>query len=282
MVGGLLSNVKIGAIIQARMESTRLPGKVLLPVPLNGGKPLLKWITDELDKSKFIDKKIIATSTNKENDQLEIFTEKLGNTDLFRGKEEDVLSRFFEINTSNNFDAIVRLTGDNPFIDIELLDKTIHYHIKKQNDYTNTTDLPVGMNFEIVSSDALDSLKAKKLTNKDKEHVTLAMKNDDSYQKSVLKIDVPEYLKNIRLTVDYPSDFALASILFSIIKKDKSPNISFLEGVYDRFPWLFGINDTNLQKKQFEKTKDEIDFAKGILEDLELENALQILRYYSE
>src|SRR5688500_5242636 len=113
---GQPNSPKVGFIIQARMKSTRLPGKVLLPIPLHGGKPIIQWIVDNVKKSGFEKKIILATSTNEEKDPLVAYC-KTNSIECFRGDEENVLSRFIQILELNAFDLVVRLTGDNPLLD---------------------------------------------------------------------------------------------------------------------------------------------------------------------
>ena len=142
--------MKIGAIIQARYQSTRLPGKVMMPLPLPSGKPLLQHITDSALLSKVIDKVCIATSTLFKNDVIVDFANKQG-IDVFRGNDKDVLSRFIALTRKHQFDIVVRLTGDNPLLDAQRLDEAIQYHLDEGNEYTKTQGLPLGMNFEIVN-----------------------------------------------------------------------------------------------------------------------------------
>ena len=131
------NKIRVGFIIQARMKSTRLPNKVLTKIPLGTGKPIIKWIVDELKKSTFKNEIIVATSQNEENNILYNYC-KSENIICFRGEEDNVLSRFIEIQEKENFTFIVRLTGDNPIIDIAVLDKTIQFHIANNNEYTRT------------------------------------------------------------------------------------------------------------------------------------------------
>lgn len=105
--------MNIGIIIQARMGSTRLPGKILKP--FYGGKTLLETLLDNLEKVEGV-KVIIATSINENNDQLEAFLHKKGKL-VFRGSENDVLDRFIKAAEANNVDGIVRICSDNPFMD---------------------------------------------------------------------------------------------------------------------------------------------------------------------
>ncbi|SMO87791.1 cytidylyltransferase domain-containing protein [Fodinibius sediminis] len=277
MEDGQLNKFKVGAIIQARLGSSRLPGKVLLPLPYNNGKPLLQWIVDEVKNSKIINDQTIATSINKENFKIEKFFEEFIDINIFRGSEKNVLSRFIAVTKAQKYDVVVRLTADNPFIDINLLDQVIQYHINKRSDYTRTTGLPAGMNFEIISSEALLSLENKNLSESDKEHVTMAFKKYDSYLKNIFDIKIPRSLKKLRLTIDYPSDFALASLLLSLKKETEKPNVKFIRRVYNSIPWLFEINDSNIQKKYFQRVEEEIIYAKQVLTKLGMDNAVERL-----
>jgi spore coat polysaccharide biosynthesis protein SpsF len=118
MVDGLL-NKKVAFIIQARMQSTRLPGKILMPLPVGSNVPLLGRIVETLKISNTNHSIIVATSTNPENNLLETFC-KENNVACFRGSEDDVLSRFIDIVKNTDYDLIVRLTADNPFVDAKV------------------------------------------------------------------------------------------------------------------------------------------------------------------
>jgi spore coat polysaccharide biosynthesis protein SpsF len=265
MEGGQLNNIKIGYIIQARMKSTRLPGKILLPLPFKGGKPLLKWITDSLKKSTFNHKIIIASSINEENDILQDFCNK-EHIDLYRGDEENVLSRFIEITKIYNFDVIVRLTADNPILDLTILESVILEHINSQKDYTKTEGLPIGMNFEIINPNELLKTVENKLSKDDYEHVTLYTKTN-SDNKLVVNYNSFNTDK-LRLTIDYPSDFAAISLLLTCQNLNETINFEWIKKVYTENKWIFEINESNIQKKQYSSEKDEI------------ENAIEILKKY--
>jgi spore coat polysaccharide biosynthesis protein SpsF len=274
---GLL-NKKVGFIIQARMRSTRLPGKILLPIPLGSGKPLLLWIIDELKRSKFNKEIIIATSINPENDVLVSFCD-LNNIDCFRGDEENVLSRFTAISKQKKYDCIVRLTADNPIVDIAILDDTIANHFMDNNDYTKTEGLPVGMNFEIISSNALVDIENYEITKFDKEHVTLFVRNSDNYKKGVYIPKVNDEFNKLRLTVDYASDYSmLSTILTQCNPQNNLKGISLIEYTYNIYPWLFDANSSNIQKKQYKNFDEEIKDACVYLDQLEFKNVSEILR----
>ncbi len=278
-----LVNKKVGFIIQARMKSTRLPGKILMPLPLGSEKPLLSWVIQELKKSRHQSKIYVATSQNSENDILIPFCNKEG-VDCFRGDEENVLSRFLAIAKQDKFDCIVRLTADNPIVDIAILDETIEKHFIEKNDYTCTKGLPVGMNFEVITSKALLDIENHEISDPDKEHVTLFVKNSGLYKLGVFCPDINPEFQNLRLTVDYVSDYTLLSVILSqnILNKNKLSGISLIDRMYLDYPWLFAINDSNIQKKHFTKLNDELIEACICLKKFDFNNAAKILENYVE
>lgn len=247
MVAGQQSSLRIGAIIQARMKSERLPGKIIRELPFPNGKPLLWWIVNSLRKSKFITDVVLATSVSEENAILESFAFENQLT-LFRGSEEDVLSRFIQVSKNEKFDVVVRVTADNPLLDYEILDKIIHHHIENGNDYTGTTGLPIGMNFEVVSGKALCSLESKILSDADREHVTWYIRTHTEFKVEHIRYFEEEDLHEIRLTIDYPSDFAAASLIFSKLEPNQFPSIAFIRNLRDQHEWIFRINEANRQK----------------------------------
>ncbi len=138
------------AIIQARMGSKRLPGKVLMNI---GQKPMLQRVIERVKRAKLIDKVIVATSNKGKDDQIKKFCSKL-NTECFRGSEEDVLARFYEAAKAQKADVVVRITADCPFVDPEIIDQIIEIHLKNKNDYTaNNTEssYPRGTDVEVFN-----------------------------------------------------------------------------------------------------------------------------------
>lgn len=277
MVDGLL-NKKIAFVIQARMQSTRLPGKILMPLPLGIGKPLLSWIVDELKKSKYHSEIIIATSVNPENDVLVSFCEQNG-VGYFRGDEDDVLSRFTAIVQKGDYDCVVRLTADNPITDCDILEETIAEHFSNANDYTSTNGLPTGMNFEVISTATLLDQGNYPLTTADREHVTLFVRNSNKYKLGVYKPTLNPELKNLRLTVDYPSDYALLSaILTQAVSQEDLRGIKLVEQTFYLYPWLFETNSTNFQKIQFNDVTQEVKAAVDFLNLFDFNRAADLLK----
>lgn len=277
MVDGL-QNKKVAFIIQARMKSSRLPGKVLLPLPIDSDKTILELLTNKLNEVDFNADIIIATSTNIENNELEEFSIK-HKIKCFRGSENDVLSRFISICENNNYDVVVRLTADNPIIDIKILQDVIQQHIKSKNDYTHTQGLPIGMNLEIINPKALISLKDHKLTPADKEHVTMFMRKSKSYKKGLINTFEKNEYQNIRTTVDYPSDYLVVSAIISIAEKNGLPlGLDLISFIIKNYDWLFNVNETNYQKRKYGSLKEEITNAIPILENLEFNRIVNELK----
>jgi spore coat polysaccharide biosynthesis protein SpsF len=276
MVDGPLDKLRIGAIIQARMKSSRLPGKILLPLPFADGKPLLSWIVEGVRRSRYVNQVVLATSLESENDCLETFSVDY-NVPLFRGSEDDVLSRFVAVIKEHNFDIVIRLTGDNPIVDVKTLDEAIEYHISSKRDYTKTSGLPIGTNFEIVSGHALVQLQNYDLTLDDREHVTLFLRRTDFFKKSELQLCKDDNFSHVRLTVDYPSDFAALSVMLSLAKNGV-PDLAFIKEVRLSHDWIFNINADNIQRQQFSTEHDEINNAIGYLEQIGMNRAALILK----
>lgn len=281
MEGGPQNN-SVACIVQARMSSNRLPGKTLMPIPIASDKSLLLWIVEEVRKSKFQPNIYIATSLSNENDVLEAFCAR-HNVHCFRGDEDDVLSRFGAIVKKSKPATVVRLTADNPLIDVEALDETIAYHLEQKNDYTKTEGLPLGMNFEVVSSQAILKSDSEELSKSEREHVTLFIRNNKGFKKETYQFATEGDLKELRLTVDYPSDFLLVSTLLGFaLQNETLRGLPLVQKIYREHPWLFGANAMNVQKRQFFSLAEELKVASETLKNLEYHKAASILEAHEE
>ena len=270
MVDGLPNNN--GCIIQARFNSDRLPGKVMMELPLGSGIPLLGRIIQALSKRMHRSQIVVASSVEPSNEQIEKYCNE-HSVSCFRGDEKNVLSRFLTIQYEKQFDHVVRLTGDNPFLDMDILQQVLDSHLKTGADYTYSSGLPLGTNFEIVKGEALISLSEKNdLTESEKEHVTLYFRQHKGYLVNQVNINSYQPISDLRLTVDYPSDFILASTIFSMLP-DSAVSLSEITGLVKKFPWLKEVNASNFQKKQFDSIQDELTYAIELLTKLELYNA---------
>lgn len=194
-------------IIQARMSSTRLPGKVLMPI---AGKPILQWVIDAARNSKLVDTVVVATSTEPEDDQIADYAST--KYVLFHlGKLNDVLDRFYRVALEHKPTHIVRLTADCPMLDSRIIDRTIQCHLMGNYDYTHNVGFPDGLDVEIFTMQALT--RAAKLATEeyDREHVTSFMRNEMLFKVGEYrKLEIKNITKEYRLekySVDTPEDY---------------------------------------------------------------------------
>jgi spore coat polysaccharide biosynthesis protein SpsF len=278
MEAGQLNNMKVGAVIQARMQSTRLPGKVLMPLPIDhDDSALLTWIVNELKKSKLINTIVLATSLQPENNVLKSFAEQSG-IEYYAGSEEDVLSRITDVIEQHNLDVVIRLTGDNPVIDIHLLNEIIKEHIASNNDYTYSADLPLGMNMEIASAASLLNVsKRENLTDEDKEHVTFYFKRHEGFRISRISFSEEALTQRIRLTVDYPADYAVVNLVTQVAVKTGLSGMQLVKFIDSRHPWIWSINENILQKRQFLSEREELKYDIDLLKNHDLKFSNSIL-----
>lgn len=277
MAGGQPNDLTIGAIIQARMQSSRLPGKILLPLPFDSETPLLSWPVKELKKSKLINKIILATSLQPENKILQDFADEAG-IYYYEGSEQNVLSRFIETCDSHNLDVGIRITGDNPVIDIDLIEEVIILHIRDKNDFTYSIDLPVGMNIEVFDPKALLSIsQIENLAEVEKEHVTLNFRRDNSFKVFCHTFPAYPLMDKIRTTVDYPNDYAVLNIVAQIANISALSGMKLIQYISTTFPWVWNINESIFQKKQFLSLDDELPYAIDILKNHDLKFSESIL-----
>ena len=200
-----MGKMKIAAIIQARMNSSRFPGKIK---QIFETKTLLETCIDAINHSNFIQKIIIATTANKEDDWIESFFKKSENIYVFRGDEKDVLSRYVLSMKKYQIDIVVRITADDPFKPPWLIDQLIRYIIKGKYDYASNTiepTFPEGLDVEVFTSQAL--LKADKFAkkNSEREHVTPYIWKNSSIFNCYSEIAESD-LSWARLTIDYKED----------------------------------------------------------------------------
>lgn len=274
---GEFGKLKIGAIIQARFDSTRLPGKVLKTLPFGSDETVLSQINNRLVQVKEIDEVIVATSEENNDTILKEYCDKK-QIICERGSKNDVLGRYVKVTKQRKLDVVVRITGDNPVVLIDIVKKAIQKHIEGKYDYTRNNNLPYGTSFEIVNANVLNSIYNKKLTEEDKEHVTIFIKKNKN-QFNILEIDHHLPLLDFRFTVDYPSDYAIMNILFQYLKSlDYQYNFDNLNTFVNDNLWLKSVNENNIQKKQYNSFSEEVKDAINILGKYELKNVANYLK----
>ncbi|WP_446935851.1 cytidylyltransferase domain-containing protein [Lysinibacillus fusiformis] len=240
--------MRIVAIIQARMGSTRLPGKILKKV---NDRPLLSYQLERLQQSNYINDLVIATTLNEKDDLIVEFCKK-NNILWFRGSEKDVLARYYETAKTFKADAIVRITSDCPIIDVQVVDKTIQYFVDNNYEYvSNTVDrtYPRGLDTEAFTFEALEKAYKEAVMERDREHVTAYFyTNPDVFKISSVRNET-DYSK-YRWTVDTEEDFQLIKNIIEKLYND-NPNFTFHDTVklMEANPDWFYINAHIEQKK---------------------------------
>jgi glutamate-1-semialdehyde 2,1-aminomutase len=209
--------MKIVALVQARMGSTRLPGKVLRSIT---GKPMIELLLARLSQSSELDEIIVATSEENQNNQLQSIVESLGYK-CTRGSEKDVLSRFYESAKFSGADIIVRITSDCPLVDSILVDECIKGYKNANVDYFSNVDpasYPDGLDIEVMSFKSIERANNETDSEFDREHVTPYIRNSDSFSKASMRYI--EDLSNQRWSVDEPEDLVVVTNIFEHFSPD--------------------------------------------------------------
>ncbi len=203
---------KIGAIVQARTGSTRLPNKIFADIV---GMPLLWHVHNRLTHTKFINQIIIATSDNKQDDIIEEFATK-NKISIYRGSETDVLTRFYEAAKIYNLDIIIRITADDPFKDPTLIDLAINKFLKYDLNFifnNNPPSFPEGLDIEIFDISSLKTAYFNANTLFEKEHVTqYFFKNLNDFKH--LNISSNENNSKLRWTIDNIEDLQMTNLIY--------------------------------------------------------------------
>ena len=231
--------MKIVAIVQARLGSTRLPNKVLAPI---GDVPLIEFLLGRLSKSERISEIVLATSTSEINDQLAIVVENLG-YHVFRGSENDVLQRYVDTATATNADVVIRITGDCPFVDPQLIDEMLGDFISSNIDYMSNTDPPTfpdGFDIEIFKASAL--LRSAEIATSlfEREHVTPCLRTNPLFTHSNKTAGVDS--SHLRLTVDEQRDLDVIRGIASYFSPRTDFSLSEILGVITTNPHLITGN----------------------------------------
>ncbi len=200
------------AIIQARVSSTRLPEKILLPIL---GEPMLYRQIERVKRCKMINSIIVATSDDKSDDPIEkLCSDNM--IDFFRGSLNDVLDRYYQAAKIYKPDHIIRLTGDCPLIDPNTIDKVVCFHLEGGYDYTSNIierTYPDGLDVEIFTFECLEQTWKEAELPSRREHVTPFI-YQHPYRFKIGSITNEVNLSHLRWTVDEREDFELVSKIY--------------------------------------------------------------------
>lgn len=250
--------MNIVAIVQARLGSTRLPQKVLIPIQ---GKTVLEHIIDRVKQSKLIQCVVVATTTHLNDNVIEEHCRNIQVT-CFRGDEDNVLDRFFQCASSYKADIIVRVTADDPFKDPEIIDRAINLLIDGGYDYVSNTVIPTypeGIDIEIFTMNALVKAYKEATLLSEKEHVTpYIWKNTDKFRSC--NFTYKENLSHLRWTLDKPDDLLFVQAVYQeLYRKNEVFLMSDILKLIEEQPELSRFNQGHIRNEGYLKSiKNEI------------------------
>ena len=203
--------MKTVAIVQARMGSTRFPSKVMQSIC---GTPMIGLLLERLSKARLIDQIMLATSGDSRNEPLIQYVRELGHT-VYQGSEDDVLDRYYQAAKEAEADTVVRITGDCPLIDPQLVDMVLERFQKNKLDYASNTihpTYPDGLDTEIFTFQALEKAWAQAKKPSEREHVTPYLKESEGIRRENISHEMDFSAE--RWTVDEPEDFKVIQKVF--------------------------------------------------------------------
>ena len=234
----------IAAVIQARMGSSRLPGKVLKPLFQN--QLALHLMLDRVKRAVYLDHIIVATSDLKADDAIQEACD-IDGVQCFRGSESNVLERFYQAiqETIPPVTHIMRLTADCPLHDPEIIDECIKYYQKHPCDYLSNTvprTFPKGLDIEIMTRQALERAYQNAGSSYEKEHVTPYIKKHPNLF-TLGNFQSKQDLSNHRWTLDYPEDYQMITRVYQVLYPD-NPTFGWAEVIQllKTHPEIYNIN----------------------------------------
>lgn len=235
--------MKSFAIIEARMKSTRLPGKNLRPIL---GKPMLERLVERLRLARSLQGIVVATTTDASDDPIEALANELG-IFCFRGSENDVLDRVLRAARSVAADVIVEVTGDCPLTDPLVVDRLVEIYRQGGYDYVGNirpSTYPIGLAAQVFPTRVLAEVADLTQDPADREHVSLYIyEHPERYALHNVESGLPEKYRHYRLTVDTAEDFALVTAIFeALYPANPAFGLSDVLAYLDAHPALLELN----------------------------------------
>lgn len=231
--------MKVVALVQARMGSTRLPNKVMKPII---GVPMIELLLSRLSRAKEVSQIVVATSVEARNQPLVEHVRKLGYA-CEQGSENDVLDRFVQAARAHQADVVVRITGDCPLVDPVLVDEAIRRFKAAGVDYfsnTNPPTYPDGLDIEICTFKALEQASQETSKPFDREHVTPYLRESGKFSTAAMQHSMD--LSALRWTVDEPADFAVIEKVFQHFHSRTDFTWGEVLSLQQQQPKIFDIN----------------------------------------
>lgn len=208
------ANFRKVATIEARMSSSRLPGKVLMPL---AGRPSLEQLVERVRRSRFIDEVVVATTTSEKDDEIIRWAESFG-VATYRGSEEDVLLRVLEAAKAYRGDVIIELTGDCPLIDPKIIDEVVEAYVDSDADYVSNIlkrTYPRGLDTQVFATDLLAEVNSLTQDPADRENVSLYIyEHPERYSLKGLSAPEELYGPDIRICVDTADDYKMIKTVY--------------------------------------------------------------------
>lgn len=231
--------MKVVAIVQARMGSSRLPGKVLREV---GGHVLIDLLLKRLSTARRVDEIVLATSDQPQDDRLAAHVGGLGYR-VVRGSETDVLARFAKAAATAGADVVLRITGDCPLVMPELVDRAVERFLAAGVDYLSNVEPPTwpdGLDIEVFAAAALQTAAARATEPFDREHVTPYLRREPQFRRE--NVTAEQDLSHLRLTVDEPADLVVIGNVLTALAPETDFGLSDLLELIGARPDLLDAN----------------------------------------
>ena len=238
--------LKVTAVIQARMGSTRLPGKVLMDL---GGQSVLSRVVQRLRCAKLLQQTVVATTVAQGDDAIAAECVRL-RVPCFRGSEDDVLDRYYRTVRPWPSDAVVRITADCPLIDPEVVDQTIQVFLENGADYASNSiqeTYPLGISVEVFTAGALEQAWREAHQGYEREHVTPYFYEHPELFR-ISSIAAPGDYSKYRLTLDTADDLHLIRAVCASFENQDTMSWQEVVGLLDRRPELAALNSHVVQK----------------------------------
>ena len=254
----MLKKPVVGAIIQARTGSTRLPGKIFKEL---AGRPLLFHVLERLSLCKTLDKIVLATSTSSNDKKILDFAKEHGVLS-FAGSEDDVQNRYIKSAEKHDINIIVRICSDSPFIDPEMIDKLVYALIDERADYAvpDPKIKSAQEGFEVFTLKALKMSRKKCKEKPNKEHVTWFIRQNPKRFQVIYIKPHPELRGKFRLSIDNYADYEFASAVYdALYKPDRIVDIFEMVIFLRNHPEIYKKN-AHIKQKSMEATSLKVVF----------------------
>lgn len=241
----------IAAIIQARMGSTRLPGKTLTQIE---DKPLIGHVLDRVELTRHIDKIIVATTTHPEDDLLERYAS-TRQCLVFRGSVDDVLDRYYQAAKYYDIDSVVRITADDPFKDPHIIGEVLDLYLAAEGelDYISNTikpTYPEGLDVEVFSFAALQRSWNEAKLAYEREHVTPYMWTHPEHFR-LRNVEHTQDLSGLRWTLDTPEDLQFTRCVYAELYSGKPFFMQDILNLLRRRPEIAKLNSGHRRLEAF-------------------------------